>query len=551
MTDRGRAYACAATVIAAAVAAHGFAVQNGFVDFDDDDYVFLNPHVAQGLTMDGARWAFTTGHAANYHPLTWLSHMADVSVWGLNPMGHHLTNVVLHAVNSLLIWVVLLRFSGAARESWTVALLFAVHPLHVESVAWVSERKDLLCAFFMLVSLAAYAGYVRNRRLSNYACMLFAFVCALLSKPMAVTLPFVMLVIDDWPLQRAHDRKLGDTLPMRVRSLVREKLPLFALSAVSCVITYLVQHRGGAMNPDYQMSLAARTGNAAISYLRYMGKLVWPFELSPIYPLPTDGVRWWSATLAGFTLLALTLVAWRERQRAPYLWAGWLWYVIMLTPVIGIVQVGYASMADRYMYLPMTGLLIAIVWTGADVLRRYQTERIASAVFAFGFILIAGLASLTQRQTAIWKNSESLFTHAIQSTHANAEAYAHLGLAHLRAGKAAEAIAPLEEAVRIRPKLKEAHTSLGVAYRLTGQLEKAIAAHEEALRLDPAQAVAQANLGIAYAAAGRYAEAESHLREALRLDPAQEQARNTLAELLDALGKTTEAAQFRREAGPR
>lgn len=542
MTDRGRVYAYGATVIALAVAAHGFAVQNGFVDFDDDDYVFLNPRVAQGLTLDGARWAFTTGHAANYHPLTWLSHMADVSAWGMNPMGHHLTNVVLHAVNSLLILVMLLRFSGATRESWTVALLFAVHPLHVESVAWVSERKDLLCAFFMLVSLAAYAGYVQNRRILNYACMFFAFVCALLSKPMAVTLPFVMLILDDWPLQRTVDLKLGDTLPMRIRSLVREKLPLFALSAVSCVITYLVQHRGGAMNPDYQMPLAARMGNAAISYLRYMGKLVWPFDLSPIYPLPIDGVRWWSAMLAGSVLIVLTFMTWRERRRAPYLWAGWSWYVVMLTPVIGIVQVGYASMADRYMYLPMTGILIAIVWTGADILRRCQTERITSAVFAFGFVLIAGLASLTQRQTAIWKNSESLFTHAIQATHDNAEAYAHLGLAYLRADKAAEAIAPLEEAVRIRPNLKEAHTSLGVAYRLTGQLEKAIAAHEESLRIDPNQAVAHANLGIAYAALGNYADAERHLREALRIDPNMTTAKETLAGLLDARGRSAEAA---------
>lgn len=540
MNERRRMLVYAASVVAAAVAAHVFCIQNGFVDYDDDDYVFLNPHVSAGLSLENVRWAFTTGHAANYHPLTWLSHMMDVSIWQLEPRGHHITNVVLHALNSLLVFLLLVRMTQRAPKAWAVGLIFAVHPLHVESVAWISERKDLLCAFFVLLTMLAYTRYATRRTVTDYAILAMAVLCALLSKPMAVTLPFVLLLLDYWPLQRIGDPAIGDTLPLRARRLLIEKLPLFAIAALMCAITYFVQWRGGAMNALYQMPMADRIENALVSYVLYLWKLFWPFNLSPIYPLPEGGRAIWQVLLATIALIAITFVAWRIRRRAPYVLVGWLWYVGILVPAIGIVQVGFAAMADRYMYLPMMGILIAVVWAGADLLRQYDDERTRSMVFAFGFILVAGLAALSHKQTAIWRDSESLFKHAIAVTKNNAEAHAHLGVAYLRQNRPADAIAPFEQAVVIRPRIKEAHTGLGVAFRMTGQPERAILSHQASLEIDPNQGIVYANLGIAYEDIHNYAEAERNLREALRLDPSLASARIALNRVLQAQGKPAE-----------
>lgn len=540
MNERRRMLVYAASVVAAAIAAHVFSIQNGFVDYDDDDYVFLNPHVSAGLSLENVRWAFTTGHAANYHPLTWLSHMMDVSIWQLEPRGHHITNVVLHALNSLLVFLLLVRMTQRAPKAWAVGLIFAVHPLHVESVAWISERKDLLCAFFVLLTMLAYTRYATRRTVTDYAILAMAVLCALLSKPLAVTLPFVLLLLDYWPLQRIGDPAIGDTLPLRARRLLIEKLPLFAIAALMCAITYFVQWRGGAMNALYQMPMADRIENALVSYVLYLWKLFWPFNLSPIYPLPEGGRAIWQVLLATIALIAITFVAWRIRRRAPYVLVGWLWYVGILVPAIGIVQVGFAAMADRYMYLPMMGMLIAVVWAGADLLRQYDDERTRSMVFAFGFILVAGLAALSHKQTAIWRDSESLFKHAIAVTKNNAEAHAHLGVAYLRQNRPADAIAPFEQAVVIRPRLKEAHTGLGVAFRMTGQPERAILSHQASLEIDPNQGIVYANLGIAYEDIHNYAEAERNLREALRLDPSLASARIALNRVLQAQGKPAE-----------
>ncbi|MCC6795676.1 MAG: tetratricopeptide repeat protein [Candidatus Hydrogenedentes bacterium] len=540
MTGRKRALLYAVAVFAAAVAAHVFCSQSGFVDYDDDDYVFLNPHVSAGLSLDNVRWAFTTGHAANYHPLTWLSHMLDVSIWQLEPRGHHITNLVLHALNSLLVFVLLLRMTHRAPESWAAALIFAVHPLHVESVAWVSERKDLLCAFFMLMTLLAYTRYTLRRSIVNYGLLAFAFLCALLSKPMAVTLPFVLLLLDYWPLQRMNDVAQGDTFPLRARRLVLEKAPLFAMAALLCVVTYFVQWRGGAMNAFYQMPIAARIENALVAYVLYLWKLFWPFNLSPIYPLPEGGRAAWQVLLAGLLLIGVTGVLWMRRKRAPFALMGWLWYLGILVPAIGIVQVGFAAMADRYMYLPMTGVLVAVIWSGSDMLRGFDSERTRSTVFAFGFILVAGLAALSHKQTAIWKVSESLFKHAIAVTKDNAEAHAHLGVAYLRQNRPADAIAPFEQAVAFRPGLKEAHTGLGVAFRMTGEPERAILSHQASLKIDPNQPIVYANLGVAYEDVRNYAEAERNLREAIRLDPSLASARSALNRVLQAQGKPAE-----------
>lgn len=538
MTDRGRRGIFIVAVVGAALAAHVFSLQNGFVDFDDDDYVFANPHVAEGLSIENMRWAFTQGHAANYHPLTWVSHQIDVAIWGLDPMGHHLTNLLLHTLNSALLFWALWRMTGRDRESLAVALLFAVHPLHVESVAWISERKDLLGACFVLLALIAYAAYVRARSAPRYLAVCAAFACALLSKPTAVTLPCLLLVLDYWPLGRVGDHALGETWPQRCRALVAEKAPLFALTLLACAVTYIVQREGGAMDPLYRLSLTARIENAVIAYIRYIEKLAWPFDLSPIYPLPAEWPPVWVPGGAALALIAITVAMWKLRARASYALVGWLWFLGTLVPAIGIVRVGFAAMADRYMYLPMVGLLVAGVWGASAVLRARGSERLNSAATALGCVLIAWLASRSHAQTAVWRNSETLFTHAIAVTRDNAEAYAHLGVAYLRQDRPADAVAPLETAVKICPELAAAHTSLGVAYRMTGQPERAVQAHEAALRIDPDQAGVHANLGIALIDLGRYADAERHLRQALALDPHNTSARDALARIVQSAAGT-------------
>ncbi|MDZ4857844.1 MAG: tetratricopeptide repeat protein [Candidatus Hydrogenedentes bacterium] len=512
------------------------AIQNGFVAFDDDDYVYANTVVSQGLSVSGIRWAFTTGHAANYHPITWLTHMADVSVYGLRPAGHHLTNIILHSLNACLVFLALGRSTDAWGRAWIAALIFAMHPLHVESVAWVSERKDLLCALFMLSALYIYGGYVKNRSWPGYAMLLTAFALALLSKPMAVTLPFLLLVLDYWPFNRFANPALGDTLPLRVRRLLREKVPLFVLAACSSFITLIVQARGGAMNPLDHLPLGARLGNAEVAYALYLWKFVWPLHLSPIYPHQGSSLAYWKIVLACVTLVCISVIAWRARRRAPFVLAGWLWFIGMLVPVIGVVQVGYAAMADRYMYLPMTGILIAVVWGFALLYEAYATYAIRGAIIAITIFAFGVCAFLTQRQVRVWHDSESLFKHAIAVTEDNAEAYAHLGVVYLGQNRPSEAISALESATLIRPEMKQGWTSLGVAYRMVNRLPEAIEAHKRALSIDSNDAMVHSNLGYAYAQSGNIELAEEHWREALRIDPEHEPARRGLAKYGENLG---------------
>lgn len=540
MTERKRTLVYAATIVAAALAAHIFSIQNGFVEFDDDQYVYLNPHVTAGLSFEGLRWAFTTGFLANYHPLTWVSHMANVTLFGLDPRGHHATNLVLHSLNAILLFILLWRTTLQKAESCLVALIFAVHPLHVESVAWISERKGLLCAFFVLLALLAYSFFMKQRNAGVYGCVVLASACAFLSKPVAVTLPLMLLLLDFWPLQRTNDLSLGGTWSRRFCRLAIEKIPLVAMAAGFSIATYFLQSQGGAMNPLYQLPLQDRVENALISYARYLWKYVWPTDLSPIYPLPIGGPSTLNAFLATVLLLAITVATWRFRKRAPYALMGWLLFLAVLLPTIGIIQVGFASMADRYTYLPLIGISIALVWTGSDVVHRFDSERSRSMVFAFGFILVAGLIALSQKQTAIWRNSESLFNHAIAVTKDNAEAHAHLGVSYLRENRPADAIGPFERAIVIRPRLKEAHTGLGVALRMTGQPERAIISHKAALEIDPNQPVVYLNLGVAYEDIHNYAEAEHNLREAVRRDPSLTSARAALNRVLQVQGKSVE-----------
>ncbi|HRK34020.1 MAG TPA: tetratricopeptide repeat protein [Candidatus Hydrogenedentes bacterium] len=547
MTPRRQSGLLLASLALLAIAPYLPAVNNGFVEFDDDDYVYGNSVVSNGLTWNGALWAFTTGHAANYHPVTWLSHMLDVTLYELHPTGHHVTNVVLHTLVTLALFLFLQRATAQSYLAWFVAALFAVHPLHVESVAWVSERKDLLCAFFSVVTLYLYTRYTERRSPALYALILVAFALALLSKPMAVTLPFLLLVIDYWPKKRLADLSLGDTLPIRIRRLVAEKLPLFALALLSSLLTYLVQQRGGAMLPLDHLAPGHRIANAAVAYVLYVWKLIWPTQLSPIYPHPGDTLPLWQALSALALLLAISALVWVSRGRTPYALSGWLWFVGMLVPVSGIVQVGYAAMADRYMYLSMTGILIVIVWSVARLVEATSSRTARMMVIGLSLVVVLLLSFRTVQQVGIWRDSETLFKHAIAVTEGNAEAYAHLGVVYLRQNRGPEAVTALEAATRLRPSLKAAWTSLGVSYRMTGDVQGAVQAHEKALSFDPEDSTVHSNLGYAYAQAGSVQSAEKHFREALRINPEHENARKGLVALLQATGRTQEAEALQAE----
>jgi len=336
-----------------------------FVSYDDVSYVTENPNIKAGITLEGILWAFTSGHAANWHPLTWISHMLDCELYGLNPTGHHWTNIQIHVANTILLFLVLSWMTGALWQSSLVAALFAVHPLHVESVVWVAERKDVLCTLFWILSMWAYAGYVRYSTKIHYVSSIILFTFGLMAKPMIVTLPFVFLLLDYWPLKRFQSGQSGHGKILQQRlvalGLVWEKIPFFILSAASSVATYIVQQSGGAVKHLDAIPFHARIGNAMVSYASYIGKMIWPINLAVFYPFP-ETIPLWQAAGAGVLLASVTVLVFRAACSKPYLAVGWLWYIGTLVPVIGLVQVGSQSMADRYTYIPLIGLFIIVVW---------------------------------------------------------------------------------------------------------------------------------------------------------------------------------------------
>jgi len=515
------AVAVAALVLYAPVRNHGF------VDYDDFDYVAANPHVRGGLSLAGIRWAFTTGHASNWHPLTWLSHMLDVQLFGLAPGAHLLVSACLHAASAALLLLVLARMTGAVGRSAFVAAMFALHPAHVESVAWLSERKDVLSGLFFVLTLAAYARYVERPGPRHYAAALLAFALGLMAKPMLVTVPFVLLLLDAWPLRRFERGT--------VRKLVLEKLPFVALSAASCAVTLVVQK--AAVVPVAKFPLDRRLANATVSYARYLFEAVWPAKLAVFYP-PVE----WPAgrVIASALLLAVISVAVvRARTARPYLATGWLWYLGMLVPVVGIVQVGTQAMADRYTYLPYVGLSIVAAWGLTDLLSGRAAVLRALAVGA-----CAAAAWLAFAQVAVWKSTATLFGHALAVTEDNFIAHKNLGRDDLRNGRTDAAVAHYREALRILP-TAEAMSALGAALATQGKLDEAFALFRDAVRLDPADALARANFGEALARMRRVDEAEAEFREALRLAPESAQVRNSYGAALAAQNRLTEAeAQY-------
>ena len=473
------------------------ATRASFINFDDKEYVTENTAVLSGISLQGLKWAFTTGHASNWHPLTWISHMLDIEIYGLNPAGHHVTNVLLHTLNVLLVFAFLRQLTGSIWRSALVAASFGLHPLRVESVAWVSERKDVLCACFGLLALIAYAKYVVKSRSQNtrsrvwYAVALFCFALGLMSKPMLVTWPFVMLLLDYWPLRRVAGIENGGwkMAVSQLRPLVVEKLPFFALTAAASLTTYWVQARGGAVQGWESLALSTRIGNAALAYCRYLGKIFWPEGLSVYYPLPG---AWpiWEIGLALLFLAFLTAFVLYHFPARPSLIVGWFWYVGTLVPVIGIIQVGGQSMADRYTYLPSIGIGIALAFsipvTGEMI--RLRAMRLASLV------LFAICALLTHRQIQYWQDSERLFHQALRVDEANFMAHFCLGNELADRGRVQEALVHLTRCRELNPTFPNVLGRLGFLSESVGDYESAINYYRQALALKPNMPEALNNL---------------------------------------------------------
>jgi tetratricopeptide (TPR) repeat protein len=527
----------------------GQSIGHDFTDCDDPDYVSENPHVAHGVTAEGIAWAFTQRHAGNWHPLTWLSHMVDCELYGLrHPGGHHLTNVLLHAATTILLFLVLRQMTGDLWPSSLAAALFAVHPLHVESVAWVAERKDVLSGLFFVLTLAAYVGYARCPFSAlRYLTVSVLFALGLLCKPMLVTLPFVLLLLDFWPLGRCSPRETGASeaarfvLPPRV---LWEKLPWLALTAASCLATYWAQ--GTAVISTDDLSLSARVANALVSYVSYLGQFLCPAGLAVFYPHPKDGLPLWQIIGAFLALAAVSAAALAWRRRCPYLLVGWLWYLGMLVPVIGLVQVGSQAMADRYTYLAQIGLYLAVVWGLMDFAKTSADRRWACG--AASLLAVAVLGGCAWRQASHWKDSEALWSHAVDCSSDNFVAHNSYGLVLADLGRVEEAMAHFEKALRIRPGYAEAHSNLGAALAARGKFDKAMPHFQTALELRRDLAEVHYNLGVAWASGGQVEKAIPCFEKALEIKPAYAKAHNNLGRVLADRGEVDEAITHFRQA---
>jgi len=528
------------------------AVGHSFLDCDDPDYVTGNVHVQAGLTWAGVRWAFTSGAAANWFPLTWLSHMLDWQLFGNDPRGHHATNILWHALSAVMAFLALRRLTGAFWTSAVSAALFAWHPLRVESVAWVAERKDVLSVFFGLLALWAYARYAEEFKIRGpkskvfYGLTLLAFALGLMSKPMLVTLPFLLLLLDWWPLGRLSGVECqvsgsGSAVTRHASritlfGLVVEKLPFFLLSAASCIVTYRVQKAGNAV--DESLGLGTRFANAVVAVAGYLGKFFWPFNLAVGCPLPDHRPV---TTVAGAALLALVitgLALWQWRRR-PWLFTGWFWFLGMLVPVLGIVQVGLQAMADRYTYLPILGLQLALLWTLREVaLLHPQMRRLAPSAVAVMLILCA---ARTWNQLGVWRNSNTLYEHALAVTKDNYLVHGYLATTLLNEGHFDEASFHFRRAIEIKPDYAAARHRLGVTLEKMGRTNEALTIYLELLKIRPNYAAAHYNVGIILLNRNLPAEALAHFQAALRKNPNHDSAHVALGIAMARLGRPQEA----------
>jgi protein O-mannosyl-transferase len=541
-------------LLAATLAVYSQVRSYDFVNYDDREYVSENARVRAGLTPDGAAWAMTSTFEGNWFPLTWLSHMLDCQVFGLDGGLHHLTNVLLHILSTLLLFAWLHRMTGAAWRSAAVAFLFALHPLHVESVAWVTERKDALSAFFWFLTLWAYVRYARKPGTARYLPVLAFFCLGLMSKSMVITLPFILLLLDFWPLRRIWAAEAAASVkgkpkaaPMnhakaRLGTILLEKVPFFALSAGIAVITFIAQGKGGAVASLARIPFGRRVANALISYMIYLLQMFWPARLAVFYPLPST-IPVWQVIAALLALLGITAMVLRWLHRFPYLTVGWFWYLGTLVPVIGLVQVGMQAHADRYAYLPLVGIFMMLAWGLAEWVERRPQIRIAVAGISAAACL--ALAVLTWRQIRSWQDSRTLFQHAIEVTANNHVAHNGLGVALREQNRVNEAAAHFVEAIRMQPGYPEAHANLGDAYLLLGRIEDAAKELTEAIRLNPDSPEACISLGIAYSKLGKVNESIAALAAAVKRYPDAADAHYNLGRVYVDAGRIQEAtAEF-------
>jgi protein O-mannosyl-transferase len=541
--NNSAAFSVSVLLAAAVFLAFGQTLRHEFVNYDDNLYFYSNPQVQAGLTWHGVMWAFRTGETNNWHPLTWLSLMLDVTLFGTAPAGPHLTNIILHAANTVLLFLLLRRLTGAHWRSAFVAALFALHPLHVESVAWVSERKDMLSACFGLLALLMYARYARAGAKPpasrDYWLALLLYALALMSKPMMVTLPFVMLLLDWWPLGR-FEPTVARSRSSVLGRLMFEKLPLIALSAVSSMVTLVYQKK--AIQSLTHITIGIRIVNAVVSYGRYLGKMFWPVNLAVPYP-HTGYASFELCCLSAVLIAAVCLVVYRLRSNFPFLVTGWFWYLGMLVPVIGLVQVGMQSMADRYTYLPLVCVFIMLTWGADKILKRWELS--ATAICPMALLVLAACTARTIDQLRVWQDSETLFRHALAVTDDNFIAHNNLGLALMQTGRVEDAVPHFRQALSIRPAFAEAHNNLGNALLQTGSAGEALEHFREASRLMPDSASVHYDLGNALSQIGHYGEAIAQYELALRIKPDFAEARYNLGNALLRSGKAAEAiAQY-------
>jgi len=531
--------------VAVTLAVFGQTLTHDFVNFDDHVYVYENPLIIRGLSAEGIIEAFTHTHARNWHPLTTLSHMLDCQLYGLNAGGHHLTNVILHTISVLLLFLVLKQMTAALWQSAFVAALFAIHPLHVESVAWIAERKDVLSAGFFMLTLAAYVRYTRAPSALRYLLVVLLFAFGIMSKPMLVTLPFVLLLLDYWPLGRIGAQKSESQ--RRLPTVIKEKIPFFALSAFSCIATLFAQRQGPSAID--QLPFLWRLENTFVTYVTYIWQMLWPARLAVFYPHPNNRLSLLAVTGAIVLLVGVSLIVISLRRRKAYLVTGWFWYLGMLVPVIGLVQVGEQAHADRYSYLPEIGLYIMIAWTVGDLLLdSTRLRRVLVGVIAVIAIVSLGVRAFAQ--TSYWKNSETLWNHALAVTGENDLAHNNLGFVFLRRGELDKAVSEFQIALDIRSRNPQSHYNLGAALIQSNlgnvlarkQLWDAAVDHlQEAIRLRPDYADAYFNLGSVRFQQGQIDQAIAQWRKALAIRPRDAEAHRNVADALRKQGKVQEA----------
>lgn len=521
----------------AVLAVYAPALHYGFLSFDDPLYVSKNVEVSRGLTWTGFLWSLTTSHAASWHPFTWLSHMLDVQIYGMWAGGHHLTNVALHIANTLLLFWLLHRMTGKWRMSAIVAALFALHPLHVESVAWIAERKGVLSTFFWILTTHAYFSWVRRPTLWRSALTTVLFALGLMSKTMLITLPFTLLLIDFWPLGRVRmDRNQGAAW----LKLVREKAPLFILAAATGLVTFFAQWNAGTVRGVMEVSLSARVGNALESYVVYLFRTVWPAGLTAHYPFAPPSL--WAAAGCLLVLLLITCAAVRFGRKRPYLLAGWLWYLVTLAPVIGLIQVGGKSSADRFTYVPLIGVFVIAVWGVSSILERTSRHRATLvAATAVAIVTVVALSAAARNQLGYWATDLALWEHSLQATDDNYVARTNLGFALVERGALDEGAAHYEQALRLNPRSAETHNALGALLFRQGRLEDAIKRYAEAIRIDPSYPEPHTNMGAALATKGNLVEATAELQKAIELSPDNAEMHYNLGFALADQGRNEEA----------